>query len=84
MPAWAITALWQYGIPLLIALLRKLGAFNWAQALEAKMVVKLASLKTYHEPKDFPDAPPINPDQPGTTNTNLTVGGYHDEGPKSM
>lgn len=70
MPAWAITALWQYGAPLLIMVLRKLGAISWAQALEARMLARLKTLKTYPEyPHDEPFTAP-----PGGTNTNATAG----------
>lgn len=67
-------------------------AFIWASLINAVLdgdilladiekFMELHGVKTYQE---YPDESPVNPDQPaGTTNSNLTSGGYHDLGPKT-
>lgn len=54
MPAWAIIALIRYGLPLILQLARKWGLINM---VEAEIVKFGMSLKTYHEPDDFPLKP---------------------------
>lgn len=53
---------WKYGVPILITILQKSGAINAAERLGLKAIDKLENLKTYSEPTDFPQAPPVPTD----------------------
>lgn len=58
MPAWLLPLLIKYGVPVLIAILRKTGFIDAAEALAIKAGVKVAqaveTLETFHNPEDFP------------------------------
>jgi hypothetical protein len=79
-----VSLVWQVAVPAAIWALRKAGFISWAEALEDRMYAKLKTLETDHQPKDFPDPPPDPPDTENGTNTNMTVGGYRDQGPRNM
>lgn len=50
MPAWLLPIIWKYGVPLLIALLRKSGAIDRAEGLAARAVIYAENnIKTYEE-----------------------------------
>lgn len=55
MPAWLAFALIRYGLPLILQLARKWGLINM---VEAEIIKFGMSLKSYHEPEDFPLSPP--------------------------
>lgn len=81
MPAWLLTLLMRYGVPLAIEILRRSGFINWAEvlAIKAGMSVKetIESLETFSEPSDFPpqrgqnesdlkvELPQPDPEKPG-------------------
>lgn len=57
MPAWLVTILIQSVLPAILQAAYKSGLINLAE----KEIIKFGmTLKTYHEPSDFPDAPPLN------------------------
>ena len=70
MPAWLITALLRFVLPVVIDWLRKEGHFNSSEALIAKgataIVSEVRDLKTYTEYPNDPPAP--------TGTTNMTTG----------
>lgn len=58
MPAWIVTLLLRYGVPLAIQILKKTGFINAAEALAIKFGVKVKEIidntQTYSSPTDFP------------------------------
>lgn len=60
-PAWVISLIIKYGVPLAISILEKTGFTNWAEkvAIRAGYTVyeDISGLKTYSKPSDYPQAP---------------------------
>lgn len=61
MPVWLVPLLIKYGIPIVISILDKTGAINWAEKVALKagynIVEGAEGLKRYSAPSDYPNAP---------------------------
>lgn len=74
MPPWLVLALWKYGVPLLIWVLRKSGAIGLAEDLAARAAVAIETLETFPEYSQTEGQKAAAELEPDTTNTNMTVG----------
>lgn len=62
MPVWLIPLLIKYGVPIVISILQKTGAINWAEKVALKaglgVVEGVEKTRVYSAPSDYPNAPP--------------------------
>lgn len=62
MPAWLITLLLRYGVPLVLTILQRSGLVNAAEAWAARFGIGVfEDTKVSSAPTDFPNPPPENP-----------------------